>query len=146
VNKYSGNQVLTVGELRPEEVLHCGQTGGQCMPWTLLEKADQVGYFRVGGTTVKMTGLDIRKGLPMYRAVDCPFCNGIIRRPKSSAVKDLAVSLVPVRLEAANITSALSRVDNVKRGGVKSGGAVLESTSADLRHRTGQVAKKINMR
>lgn len=128
---YSSVQVLTVKELKVGERLHCGSTGGRCMTWTVLDKEDAVAYIRVGnGSTVKMTGKDIRAGLPMFRVVDCPICKQerVAKESKRINYKVSDNNYVVVPLLAADVRSSLSGVDNVrKKNGRNTGGAVMDT-------------------
>jgi len=146
MNKYPANQILTVKELKSGEIMHCGRTGGRCMAWTVIDKDETHAYVKVGGTTIKMTGRDIRTGTPMYRVGECPFCK--LGQPATQApTPKERVSFVVRTLEAEDIASALSRVDNFrKKNTLNQGGAKITGKASDKRYvdfRANQIIKRL---
>ncbi len=150
--KCLSGQVATATELRVGEILHCGQTGGQCMKWlvTAVDKTSKKVTMRVGGTghknsgtMVNMTGRDIRNGLPMFRIAECPFC----LRTQPPITNSVALESEPVyvttRLEAADVESALSRVDNKRSDGTRQGGARIRTPKDLFNTNAEQIAKRI---
>jgi hypothetical protein len=142
---YSGAQVLTTKELKVGDVLHCGRTGGRCMPWHVIDKEPAAAFIRVGtGSIVRMTGTDIRNGTPMFRATECPICS------KSTMPGNIVPSLHHVQtytvqtLDSADVPSSLSGVDNVRKKSQRySGGAILDTPTRRRTELTKQMVKKI---
>lgn len=146
---YSGQQVLSVKELRVGEKLHCGKTGGHCMIWTVADKDDAFAYIRVGGgSIVKMSGRSIRTGLPMFRAIDCPVCvldgkEKVNGKKPAVAVKSGA-SYTSHNLAAADVPSSLSTVDNVRKKNVtNTGGASIDTPAKRRRALTKKYVNQI---
>jgi hypothetical protein len=74
---YSHLRLLTVKELRVNDIVHCGQLApGICMPWYVIAVGSKLAIVRIGskrhGTLVEITGVQIRN-LDMYLAIDCPY-------------------------------------------------------------------------
>lgn len=144
MTSYPASQVLTIKELRNGEAMHCGMTAGKCMVWTVVDKDTAFAYVRVGSSIVKMTGRDIRSGLPMYRATDCPIC---------SLTKDIQISQPESResvaftqqvLESADVSSALSNVENVRmKNTTGQGGAAMTSRRKYVEARTAAIIQQL---
>lgn len=140
---YSGQQVVSVKELRIGEKLHCGKTGGECMVWTVADKDEAFAYIKVGaGAVVKMSGRSIRSGLPMFRAIDCPVCSiktepGVNGR-KPATPKSDNVSYTSHQLQAADVRSPLGAIDNVRKKNLTNTGGALMDTPAKRRRALAQ--------
>jgi hypothetical protein len=140
---YSANRVLTVKELRSGDIMHCGMTAGKCMAWTVKETDTTYAYVKVGSSMVKMTGKDIRNGLPMYRAKECPFCSLGQARTKPPTPKE-NVTFTSRELIAADVSSALSGVDNVRaKSNAQRGGAAITSRKKYVNARTQQIVDQL---
>jgi hypothetical protein len=137
MKSYVSSQVVTVKELRPNMVLHCGTIGNRCIEWRVISKESNHAIIKVGESHVKMTGKDIRQGLPMFIPEHCPSCfsRKIIKDnaiPQSNA--KVNTSYQNLTLEAANISSVLSTVDNIRKSPADPGGAVFLSKSSRRRN------------
>lgn len=144
MTSYPAGQVLTIKELRPGEIMHCGMTAGKCMIWTVVDRDNAYAYVRVGNSIVKMTGKDIRGGLPMYRAMDCPVCALTKNMPATKQLTKHDTLFTAQILESADVSSALSGVDNVRmKNTTGQGGAAMTSRKKYLEARTAAIIQQL---
>jgi hypothetical protein len=143
MKRYQSWQVVTVRELRAKTVMHCGQMAGKCVEWKVLKVEGEHAIVQVGDTVMKMSSSDIRNGLPMFYSEQCPVCRFITReQPMRSAGESDRLSLLPT-LRSADVPSALSVVDNVRKGSGKTGGAGISSRKSYRRKKTADLRDRI---
>lgn len=144
MKRYLACQVVTVKQLKANDIMHCGTLSGKCVEWRVIATDGVHAKVKIGGTTTLMSSSDIRSGLPMFYARECPICDSG-RREQAIELTEKPVDPIFVRqnLESADISSSLSGVQNLKRGGNKQGGATVSSQKSYFNRKALQLAERI---
>lgn len=133
---YESSQVLTVKELSPGDILHCGWiTEGICMTWHVVRIQNSRVIMRVGSANscsiVVLGGHDIRE-LAMFRAACCPNCHDASELPLQSAAPQTSMRLV--QMPASNLPSSFRFPEARRRGvGNRNGGAFTRKDTSNGR-------------
>lgn len=141
---YLASQVILARQLKPGDVMHCGQLSGQCVLWkcVAVDPDGKSAVIDVGGSRLRMSSRDIRSGLPMYYADECPMCSINSPLPAIEAA-EVEPNYTVMQLEAADVASTLSGVDNYRVRGAKQGGAAMSSEKAYYRKVASDLAERV---